>query len=218
MSTRKRRRGSNVNKGQLELQTLIEKFELYHWSAGHTAKTVRWHNQALGLFLNWLRAEGISTRQDDLGEDEAMAFVRYLRMRPGNKGLAARDTVNNRVRSLRAFFNWLYRKGYTDTHRLEDLDVPKTTQKEIEILTDEEIARIFGSFDTDALLGAKRRDNLDNARHRPPFERGCNPEVPRCSPKRKKRQSIGKGGQGTHCGLWHQVSARSTELHGAFPC
>jgi integrase/recombinase XerC/integrase/recombinase XerD len=115
------------------------------------------HNQALSISLDWLRAEGRSTRLDDLGENETRYFTIHLQNRPGVKGPASSHTVNNRVRSLRVFFGWLNRKGYTETHRLKDLEVPKPRQKEIEILTDEEIKSIFSSLDPDTPLGG--RDN-----------------------------------------------------------
>jgi site-specific recombinase XerD len=63
--------------------------------------------------------------------------------------------VNNRVKALRAFFNWLYRQGYTECHRLENLKPPKVRQKEIEILSDEEIGRIFASMNPHTALGAR---------------------------------------------------------------
>ena len=146
-----------MNKGRLELKDLMEEFELHNRSDGKKPKTVRWYNQSLGIFLNWLREEGMSTRLANLGENEARHFVIHLQCRPGIKELASPDTVNSRVRALRAFFNWLSRKGYTDTHRLKNLKVPKVRQKEIEILTDEEIERIFNSIDPTTPLGG--RDN-----------------------------------------------------------
>ena len=140
---------------RLELGALVEQFEVHNRSEGKSPKTVRWYNQALGIFQDWLQAEGMSTCLDDLGEEEARHFIIQLQSRPGVKGPASSNTVNNRVRALRAFFNWLFRKGYTETHRLENLKVPKGRQKEIEILTDDEIEKIFSSMNPDTVPGGR---------------------------------------------------------------
>ena len=143
-----------MNAEKLELEMLIDEFDLHNRSDGKSPKTLRWHNQASGIFLSWLREQGMSTRLADLDENEARHFVIHLQGRPGIKGPASSHTVSNRVRSLRAFFNWLYRKEYTETNRLKHLKVPKARQIEIEILTDKEIEKIFiNCMDLDTPLG-----------------------------------------------------------------
>ena len=105
--------------------------------------------------MAWLGAEGMSTCLDDVGEDEVRRFILHLQERTGLLGQASSHTVNNRVRALRAFFNWLYGQGYAECHRLEKLKAPKARQKEIETLTDEEIERIFASMNPSTVLGAR---------------------------------------------------------------
>ena len=139
----------------LELTSLMERFEVHNRSDGKSDRTVEWYNGVLDLFMSWLRAEGMSTCLDDLGEDEVRSFILHLQGRPGLWGQASSHTVNNRVRALRAFFNWLYKQGYTECHRLQNLKVPKVRQKEIETLTDEEIERIFATMNPRTVLGAR---------------------------------------------------------------
>ena len=144
-----------MNSRNLELTSLMERFEVHNRSDGKSDRTVEWYNGVLELLMAWLRAEGMSTCIDDLGEDEVRFFILHLQGRPGLWGQASSHTVNNRVRALRAFFNWLYRQGYTECHRLEKLKVPKVRQKEIETLTDEEIGRIFATMNPCTVLGAR---------------------------------------------------------------
>ena len=144
-----------MDTGNLELAGLAKQFEIHNSSDGKSARTVEWYNGVLDLFMSWLRAEGMSTSLDDLGEDEVRCFILHLQGRPGLWGQASSHTVNNRVRALRAFFNWLYKQGYTECHRLQNLKVPKVRQKEIETLTDEEIERIFASMNPGTVLGAR---------------------------------------------------------------
>ena len=144
-----------MNPEKLELSELVEKFEVHNKSEGKSERTVEWYNQALEIFKGWLKAEGMSTCLDDIGEDEVRLFILHLQDRDGLRGKASSHTVNNRVRALRSFFNWLYKKRYTGRHRLEDVRPPKVRQNEIEILTDDEVGRIFSSIDPNNFLGAR---------------------------------------------------------------
>ena len=144
-----------VGTEKLDLGKLAERFEVHNRSDGKSPRTVEWYNQALDIFTEWLTEEGMSNRLDDIGEDEVRLFVLHLQRRKGLWGDASSHTVNNRVRALRAFFNWLYRQGYTECHRLENLKPPKVRQKEIEILTDEEIERVFASVNPNTAMGAR---------------------------------------------------------------
>ena len=146
-----------MNAEKLELSELVQKFEVHKRSEGLSERTVEWYQQALGLFQAWLEEEGMSTCLDDLGEEEVRLFILHLMGRPGLRGPASSHTVNSRVRALRAFFNWLYRQGYTDTHRLENVKPPKPRVLEIEILTDEEISWIFASINPNTVLGARNK-------------------------------------------------------------
>ncbi len=156
MSGRKNARGRNVNTGKLELSEVVKQFELHNGSDGKSAKTVPWYNQSLGLLQNWLSGEGMSIRLRDLGEEEVRRFVLHLQGRKGVRGeRASSHTVNNRVRALRSFFSWLDGRGYTDCNRLANLWTPNVREKEIEILADGEIKRIFAHVDPSTALGAR---------------------------------------------------------------
>ena len=129
MSGRRYARGRNVNKGKLELSKLVKQFDLHNRSDGKSEKTIRWYNQSLDLFQRWLGSEGMSTRLRDLGEEEVRYFILHLQGRRGVRGKkASSDTVNCRVRAVRAFIAWLERRGYTECHRLADLRPPKVQQ------------------------------------------------------------------------------------------
>ena len=144
-----------MNPEKLELSKLVEKFVVHKKSEGLSERTVEWYQQALGLFQTWLAEQEMSTCLDDIGGDEVRLFILYLKTRPGLRGLASSHTVNNRVRAIRAFFNWLYREDYTECHRLEKVKPPKTRRKVIEILTDEEIERTFANINPNTVLGAR---------------------------------------------------------------
>ena len=144
-----------VGAEKLDLGKLSERFEVHNRSDGKSSRTVEWYNQTLDIFAGWLAEEEMSNCLDDIGEDEVRLFVLHLQGRKGLWSDASSHTVNNRVRALRGFFNLLYRQGYTECHRLENLKPPKVWQKEIEILTDDEIERVFASVNPNTAMGAR---------------------------------------------------------------
>ena len=88
---------------KLDLTTLILQFEVHNRSEGKSPATVAWYNEALEFLLRWLQEEGMSTLLEDLGEEEVRQFVLYFQTRKGNRGIVSSNTVNYRVRALRAF-------------------------------------------------------------------------------------------------------------------
>ena len=144
-----------MNPGILELDKLVQRFEVHNKSDGESERMVEWYGQVLELFHKWLVSEGKRTFLDDIGENEVREFILHLQGRPGLWGLASSHTVNNRVRALRAFFSWLHRQGYTEENKLKGVRPPKVQSKVIDILTDSEIAAVFAALNTGALSGAR---------------------------------------------------------------
>ena len=75
-----------MNPEELELNKLVQKFEVHKRSEGWSERTVRWYRQTLEVFQAWLEDEGMSTCLDDLGEDEVRLFILHLKDRPGLQG------------------------------------------------------------------------------------------------------------------------------------
>ena len=91
---------------KLDLSTLILQFEVHNRSESMSPATVVWYNGTLNLFHRWLREEGVSCLLANLGKEEARQIVLYFQTRKGRQGFATSNTVNNRVRDLRAFLGW----------------------------------------------------------------------------------------------------------------
>ena len=69
----------------------------------------------------------------------------------------------------------MFRQGFTECRRLQNLKVPKVRQKEIEILTDEEIERIFATMNVDTVPG--HGPIFPDVGYRAETHRGRDPEV-----------------------------------------
>lgn len=146
----------------LTLRDLIGYYEFHNRTEGKSAKTVSWYNQSLGAFEGFLLRTERSVLVDELGEAEVRAFIAYLQTKtkwsdvegaPGER--LAGEGIQNRVRALKAFFAWLHREGYTETHRLERLPNFKAARKVVDILTEEEVTRLLRSIDQKNDWGAR---------------------------------------------------------------
>lgn len=155
MRSKKNTRWETMDKTNIPLAKLIDYFETYNRSEGKSPKTVTWYGEALHMFLDWLSEIGHPTNLGSVGEMEAREFILWLQNRHCNGHRVSVVTINNRVRALRAFFNWLYRKGYTREHLLEDVRPPRLPEVMVETLSDKEIEPLFQVLDQSTVLGSR---------------------------------------------------------------
>ena len=160
----KNRRRQELEKDNIPLEKLARHFEAYNCSEGKSPRTVEWYSRVLRYFMRYLEDQGHSTNLGDLTLEVAREFVLHLQTRrkwdghpfvSSPDGKLAAISVQNYVRGLRAFFSWLHREGYTEEHILARLKPPKAPQKLVEVLTEEEIARILACLDADTASGCR---------------------------------------------------------------
>ncbi len=144
-----------MDKGKMQLAELIKYFDTYNRSDGKSPYTLRWYRSTLAMFLGWLIETGRTVTLGSMSENVVREFILWLQERRVHGHEITVMTVNNRVRALRAFFNWLYRKGYTDTHLLQDVKPPRLPQVMVDTLSDEEIAGIMATQDHSTMTGSR---------------------------------------------------------------
>lgn len=152
----------------LPLRELHERQARLARTLNKSEKTITWYRGSLEDFCRFLeRSEGtpaLATLRDFTLE-RVRDYILYARGRPtfGGHPFKTSDrplsdhSVNCYVRGLRAFASWLYEQGYTDTNILERLKAPKVTKKAVEILTDEEIARVLEHLRTPSATNVRNR-------------------------------------------------------------
>ena len=160
------RRWQELEKDNIPLERLAQHFEAFNRSEGKSLRTVEWYSKVIGYLAEYLRQEDRSTMLADIDILVVRDFILYLQnktrwsnhpyMRSPNGNLAA-ISVQNYVRGLRAFFNWLHREGYTKDHILADLRPPRVPQKLVEVVTEDEIRRILSCLDSDTASGCRDR-------------------------------------------------------------
>jgi len=160
----KNRRWQELEKGDIPLDKLAQHFEAYNRSEGKSHRTVDLYSRVIDYLSTYLREEGRSTQLADIDIRVVRDYILYLQNKtkwsnhpnmPSRNGNLAAISIQNYVRGLRAFFNWLYREGYTEEHILADLRPPRIPYKMVEVLTQEEIQKILSCLDYDSESGCR---------------------------------------------------------------
>ena len=153
-----------MDKSGISLKKLATHFEAYNRSEGKSPATIYWYFRVLTYFQNYLRDQKISDKLGDLSVFVVRDFILYLQTKnkwddhpymPTSQKTLSAISVQTYVRALKAFFNWLYREGYTDENILADLKPPKAPNKLVEVLKDEEVKRILSCINTDTSTGSR---------------------------------------------------------------
>ncbi|MYJ58135.1 MAG: tyrosine-type recombinase/integrase, partial [Chloroflexi bacterium] len=149
---------------QLSLAEAIDHWEFHNRTEGKSPNTVVWYNQQLKGFERFLEREGGSTLLAAIGEREVRAYIAYLQQKrkwddtdlcPTSQDGLSPGGIQNRVRALKAFFAWLHRAGYTESHRLQDLPNYRIPRRVVDVLTEEEIGRVLAACDRKSEWGAR---------------------------------------------------------------
>jgi len=157
-------RWEEVEKNDIELTDLAQHFELYNRTEGKSPSTIRWYNLALQQFQRFLEKSGRSAKLGGLDETTVREFILFLQQKPRwqdnpyvpeQQDRLSAISIQTYIRAIRAFFNWLYKEGYTTTNRLNRLKPPKAPNKVADVLTQEEISKVLKCIDINTAAGAR---------------------------------------------------------------
>lgn len=129
--------------------------QFFNRSEGKSPKTVSWYNETLEDFIRYLEKEGLAPTLAVADELAVRRYILDLQSKEVRGRPISSDSVNCRMRALRAFYHWLHQQKYTRGHLLEHLRPPKAEEKIPELLTETEIARLFAGFNPFTALGAR---------------------------------------------------------------
>ncbi len=144
------------------LPMLVDLFLATKQTEGLSAKTIRGYRQILGRFTEFA---GRDKTVRDLSIDLARQYVASLQEQdekwsdhpthPAKKGKLKTSTIHAHIRAIKTFGSWLVADNYVRSDPFARLKRPKIPETVIEILSDEEIDRIFASINPRCQLGAR---------------------------------------------------------------
>lgn len=144
------------------IPALIDLFAATKQTENKSKATVAWYRQRLGNFARFM-GEGASL--PELTIHSARAFVASLQDRenryedhpivPPKEGGLSDFYIHSHVRALKAFASWLFDEGFTRQNVLSKLKRPSLPKPVINILTDEEIDRLFAAINPNTFLGMR---------------------------------------------------------------
>ena len=130
----------------MTLQSAIEEFLIDQQVRGNSPKTLRYYRQTLRFFTEYTGSIPVS-------EVTLSVCKRYF-LHLSQKNVTT-TTVQTYIRGLRAFLAWCYAEGYISENIPARFKLPKAQRKTVDVLTDDEIQRLFSCFNLRTLIGAR---------------------------------------------------------------
>jgi site-specific recombinase XerD len=122
----------------------IEDYLQDHEGGNHSAKTLEWHQTALGLMQAYLEQECEITLIGQIEASDISGWFAYMRTVPGKHGKPrAERTIQTYARSARAFFHWLIRRETIESNPFDQVTLPKVGKPRIQTIEPEEFERLL---------------------------------------------------------------------------
>jgi site-specific recombinase XerD len=125
------------------LRDVFETFRVFRQAEGLSPRTIEWYEHIMNTLMRSPQGVKPTTKIEKITDHELYRHIGSLST-GGHGGMNLQaSSVNGHARALRAFFNWAYRERYTETQLLANFKPPRPDEKEVEVLTDAEIARLI---------------------------------------------------------------------------
>ena len=132
----------------MKLSELISEFLDDQICKGNSDKTVEYYSFNLNNFLEFSG----DIYSQSLSVTLARSYQKYLMSKVSNS-----TTLQTYIRSLRAFLNWCYDNEYISEDICRKFKLPKAKISEPDLLTDEELAKVFAVCDGNDFYSLRNR-------------------------------------------------------------
>jgi integrase/recombinase XerD len=160
-----------------ELEFHLDDFLLACQSKNLSPKTLSSYEQSLKLFLAYLKAEhGVEGVQkvkaghirqyvayvQERGKytvvnRESSKMTNYPQNRRDYKNKVSNITINNYIRNIKVFFNWLHQEGELHKNPVENIPQIKTERRQKAGISEEEFNRLLSQFDYTKFHGYRNK-------------------------------------------------------------
>lgn len=125
----------------------------------YTPMTVRRRREALGEFIDWANAQGV-TDIEQVTRPLVRRYIADLRDRPNVRygGKLSGETQHGRASVVRMYLRFCAREGWLDERVVAFFEMPKTAKKVVQALSQEQYRLLVSATDGCALPGLPLRD------------------------------------------------------------
>ena len=134
-------------------------------ASGRSLKTLKSYFEILEQYFYFLQSNGMLKSPDEIGRRELNEYLIYLKNRKrrpnwppnrGDTGKLSPFTIQDHVRTVKAYWGWLLREGYIDKNPLGRFPLPSVPKIILKIITPELFEIILSLIDRSTLVGAQR--------------------------------------------------------------
>lgn len=134
------------------MEKAASRYGRFQRSEGMQQTTVSTNQIRIAYFIAYVRSQGLSDGLEGLSVSNARGWIEAMQ----DKGLSD-WTINTRIRSLKAFSNWLYKEEWIDHDPLAKLRPPKAQDVPKHILDPKDVERLLATCPTATLVGLRDR-------------------------------------------------------------
>lgn len=146
----------------ITIQKAMELFLIEQQLKGNTEKTIFNYDRFISYFINFL---GDNDKMvDTLTLKDIKKYQIYLtdkdkdyNFKTNLKKKISKTTIQTYMRAVRVFVNWLYDEAYIDENIGEEYKLPKAPKKVVEILSEDEIQKIYNSINDRTEFGLRNK-------------------------------------------------------------
>lgn len=145
----------------ITIEKAIDLFIIEQQLKGNTEKTQKNYRQFLKYFVSFI---GKDKFVNELELYDLKQYQLYLNNKEKEytvkttiKKKITKTTIQTYIRSLRVFVRWLYEEGYIRENFALKFKLPKAPRKTIEILSDEEIQKLYKSINDRTEFGLRNK-------------------------------------------------------------
>lgn len=134
----------------LQIPDLVKAYLLTCQAEGKSENTVRWYDQKLRGFLDYLESQGHPLDVELITPEVLRALVAHLQ----STGVSA-FTTRGYIQVIKGLFTWLTDEEYLPANPIKRVKLPKTPRYAVKPLEDEQVRRILAGINPRSKAGAR---------------------------------------------------------------
>jgi site-specific recombinase XerD len=134
----------------LELPNLVEAYLLACRAEGKSANTIRWYEQKLRGFLDFLSSRRLALQPAGITPEILRGFIVHLQ----STNVSA-FTARGYVQVVKGVFSWLEEEGYVSDNPIRRVRLPKTPRYVVKPLQEDEVHNLLAAVDPRTPAGSR---------------------------------------------------------------